>query len=340
MVPARAELDQIDALLNSIPGKCLCILIDNSAVRKDADKSCLPKLKTRKLLQESSEFQVFSWNSKVDVLYLNHNLKFSLKQGVGLARKIGCDLAAALISAQKVESKWMFNTDADARLPTDYFQEINQPKGVVIYPFFHNISKQSEAARIYEMHMDYYVEGLRYAGSPYAFHSIGSTLCVHFQTYCELRGFPKDRLAGEDFHFLNKAKKIAPIYESRSKPIRLSSRLSTRTPFGTGSALKEISKSPEDFMSYDPRCFDELKSLLEAVANGKPPSSFLEFLPSLDPRQSDFHQRFDALQTLRYIHYLSDRYYPKRKLSEVIVDFETRRYMGRYENTGRTRIHA
>jgi len=43
------------------------------------------------------------------------------KQGVGLARKIGCDLALAWQSAGRIKSPWIHCTDADVELPSRYF---------------------------------------------------------------------------------------------------------------------------------------------------------------------------------------------------------------------------
>lgn len=42
---------------------------------------------------------------------------FQSKQGVGLARKIGCDLLCRFHSENKLLSPWLFTTDADATLP-------------------------------------------------------------------------------------------------------------------------------------------------------------------------------------------------------------------------------
>ena len=42
------------------------------------------------------------------------------KQGVGLARKIGTDLALALIEQGRIHSPWILQTDADVALPPTY----------------------------------------------------------------------------------------------------------------------------------------------------------------------------------------------------------------------------
>ena len=44
-------------------------------------------------------------------------------QGVGLARKIGFDVALALKAAGRIASDWIHSTDADTVLPRDYFEQ-------------------------------------------------------------------------------------------------------------------------------------------------------------------------------------------------------------------------
>ena len=42
-------------------------------------------------------------------------------QGVGLARKIGCDIALKLYHSDVVKTAWIFTTDADVILPNELF---------------------------------------------------------------------------------------------------------------------------------------------------------------------------------------------------------------------------
>ena len=107
---------------------------------------------------------------------------------VGLARKIGADIALALIDRDFVTSPWIFNTDADVKLPLDYFGPLdapgNQENSAFIYPFSHSIENpgsalEENALLLYEISLLYYGAGLNYASSPYAFPSIGSTVAVN-----------------------------------------------------------------------------------------------------------------------------------------------------------------
>jgi hypothetical protein len=127
-----------------------------------------------------------------------------------------------------------------------------------------------EATALYELWLRYYVLGLNAAGSPYAFHTIGSTLSVHAEAYAKVRGFPR-RDAAEDFYLLNKLAKVGPVTRVRARPIRITSRRSSRVPFGTGRKVTDLtapSATPLGF--YDPRVFAALgrwHELLRAIAD-------------------------------------------------------------------------
>ncbi|HKQ37750.1 MAG TPA: glycosyltransferase, partial [Verrucomicrobiae bacterium] len=121
--------------------------------------------------------------------------------GVGLARKIGMDEALRRFNGEGI----IVNFDADCRCDPNYLQAIEEhflahpeTPGCSIY-FEH----PRGAADLYELHLRYYVHGLRYARHPYAFHTIGSCMAVRSRVYMEQGGMNK-RKAGEDFYFLQK----------------------------------------------------------------------------------------------------------------------------------------
>jgi len=174
-------------------------------------------------------------------------------QGVGLARRIGCDLALRLMARGDVLGPWIHTTDADAQLPVNYFESLGEHPGqqprvlgipgdqrslsAYIYPYWHlptGEPLQDQAIGHYEMYLRHYSLGLWAAGSAWGFPTIGSTLCIHARAYAAVRGMPK-RLAGEDFHILAKLAKVGPVAVLEGAPIQLSGRPSTRAPFGTGS---------------------------------------------------------------------------------------------------------
>tara|TARA_R110001599_G_C12201556_1_gene655756 strand:- start:298 stop:1638 length:1341 start_codon:yes stop_codon:yes gene_type:complete len=283
------------------------------------------------------------------------------KQGVGLARKLGMDLALKLIYQQyQVSQKWcswIYSTDADVSLPESY--GLLPPKEnttACIYPFKHISQHGFERAMAeYEFSLHYYVESLKKAGSPYAFHTIGSLIVVSSLAYAQVRGMPK-RSGAEDFYLLNKLAKLGKV-ESLNEPlIQVSGRPSHRVPFGTGPALVKINaqyEKQECFSVYHPRIFILLECVLSSVAEIEHSSAEQAILLSrltvklLDPfekkRVSDillglgwnkqaahlrqlkttgaiqkaFHVWFDAFITLRFIHELRDCLYPNIDLTAL-----------------------
>ncbi len=265
------------------------------------------------------------------------------KEGVGLARKIGCDLALAWGQQGRIASPWIHCTDADVTLPSDYFaasDSFNDKDGVaaLAYPFWHQTESASAAGRalvLYELSLRYYVLGLQWAGSSYAYHCIGSTMAVRSRAYLQVRGMPK-RQAGEDFYLLNKVAKLGRVAMPACEPIRIAQRHSARTPFGTVPATEKISQdilSGVDFLVYNPKSFalvrewlqilDEFseecdRSILDRISHEE-----LRTALPLDTdkrlreaesqcktplaRRARLHQWFDGFRTLKLIHALRDQ---------------------------------
>ncbi len=267
-------------------------------------------------------------------------------EGVGKARKIGCDVALAYIHQEKIQHPWIHGTDADALLPQDYFQNIPSEGVALLHPFEHTLPNHKEAQKalhIYTSMLHYYAQGHTYAGSPYNHISIGSTISIHAQAYAQVRGIP-NRQAGEDFHVLNKLRKLGVFNPIQSQPIQLSSRLSDRVPFGTGVALKELLHNNHGDQWIHPACFVLLKTWLAYATHGLQhmwplkqvldacshhtgiDTSFFKTLsvslnlnkiwthsihasPVYENRSTHFHHAFDGLMTLRFLHHARDVLY-------------------------------
>lgn len=191
------------------------------------------------------------------------------KQGVGLARRIGCDMALSLYAGGRLASPWLHNTDADATLPSGHFSRTESPPqsgAACVFPFVHTSGADpsvDRATALYELKLRYYVASLAWARSPYAFHALGSALSVHAESYAAVRGFPRRR-AGEDFYLLNKLAKLGEVRCRAGEPIQLRSRASLRTPHGTGRSALDIAglADPEQFELYHPRSFRLLAAWL------------------------------------------------------------------------------
>ena len=205
------------------------------------------------------------------------------KQGVGLARKIAADIALQLIERQQITSPWIYSTDADVVLPDNYFERDHNHLTVKHHQIKKTAHKKDIAAyiiayqhiatgkptidtatQLYQHRLNAYVEGLRSANSPYAFETLGSTLCIHALHYAMVRGFPK-RAAGEDFYLLNKLAKTGDILSLNMPVIEIESRISHRTPFGTGSSVDDILSADDPQQAaifYHPQLFMLLKKTL------------------------------------------------------------------------------
>ncbi|MGE0174808.1 MAG: hypothetical protein AB7T49_18590 [Oligoflexales bacterium] len=273
------------------------------------------------------------------------------KEGIGLVRKLINDTAAWLCSTNVVTSGWIHNTDVDVELPSDYLGIYESPGDycAIIHPYRHLPAGDPNSAKwpilqTYEIWLRYYYLGLKHAGSPYAMHTLGSTISVSAEAYAKVRGVPK-RQAGEDFYWLNKLRKVGEIrYERDVGPLNIIERESTRVPFGTGATLAKT-HSISEFHFLDPRNFDVLETLLRCMddflmGDGQfSVSDVLSVMPidaelksvlgsvftkmGFDDackrisrsagdriRRKNFVDWFDAFKTLKFVHALRDNVFP------------------------------
>lgn len=263
------------------------------------------------------------------------------KQAVGLARKIAGDVACALFAARKLRSRLIHMTDCDVRLPRDYLSATGEGAVLLTYPFHHVAGDEAaidEAHAIYEVFLRYYVLGLAWARSPYALHTIGSTLAVDVNAYAAVRGVPR-RQAAEDFYLVNKVRKLGAASTPDTTPLSIVSRRSLRVPFGTGRSTAKIADAGSRDL-YHPQIFTLVKSWLEAVEeHAEEGSSATEVAVARTPREhrdalvraldaldaeaaleraltatpSDAaarrrraHEHFDAFRTRKLVHLLRD----------------------------------
>jgi len=217
-------------------------------------------------------------------------------QGVGLARKIGNDFVLRLHAAGRLASGWIHNTDADTVLANDLFDQTQGLKderlAAAIYSYEHRLDPDPElalAARLYEISLRYYVLGLAWARSPYAYQAMGSCVAVRPWSYAAVRGFPRKN-AAEDFYVLDKLAKAGSIARLAGTPFLLEGRISDRVPFGTGKALSELlgkRGALAGFRLYHPLTFAHLAAWLRALGSvarsGGRLEAALEELPPENP---------------------------------------------------------
>ena len=283
-IPCHAEGEGVEACLASVPkgdrGNVLVVLVVNAPADASEKIRASNALTLERIRLAYGSPRSLSASALLyphpagALLVIDRSTRIPLprRQGVGLARKIGADLLLALAEDGQLDSPWIHCSDADAILPSDYFQQVGgasaRGAAALLYRFRHVADgdpRQHEAALQYEISLRYYVLGLRFAGSPYAFHSIGSTLAVQAGAYARVRGFPR-REAAEDFYLLNKLAKVGDVRRLSGDPIRLSSRSSFRVPFGTGAAVGRLLEAPDPVLStYDPRVFHGLRCWLRVL---------------------------------------------------------------------------
>lgn len=269
------------------------------------------------------------------------------REGVGRARKIGCDVAAALHASHALESAWIHTSDADARIDASRFHLVRETGSrhsslaAITLPFRHEPgeSDPARAAVFYEIELRYLVAGLRFARSPFAFHSIGSTLAIHAHSYAKVRGFP-NRRAGEDFHILDKLAKTGTIAQPCGDPVVLEARHSDRVPFGTGPALRRMSAAlarQERPSLFAPECFHALARWIRALDRFAEHARLPLFQSESGEIEADsllgasrafahlarrnepgpilrrhLHTWFDGLRTIRFLHCVRDRKYGRK----------------------------
>jgi hypothetical protein len=214
-----------------------------------------------------------------DLLWLDRasaDTRLPAREGVGMARKLGGDLAAALWARGHLSCPLIASSDADVTLPVDYFQHLTEPvtesvqSAAWLWPYRHEAGADAAidlATVLYEISLRYYVLGLAAAGSSYAYQSVGSTLCVDAAAYLSVRGVPK-REAAEDFYLLDKLAKVGPLRRPPVPPLLIRARASERVPFGTGRRSREIADElaiGRQFVLYSPRIFQALAAVLRGL---------------------------------------------------------------------------
>jgi len=351
VIPAYRETwqDILDALAG-ITDPCLLILVVNAPGHDDATTRLLNEARAGgQVISRAGNIEYLRTSLPFDILLIDRcseGLTIGRRQGVGLARKIGTDVALALMDGQAIDTGPVYCTDADVRLPPDYFRhrEMTADTAAIVYPFVHvAVPGYEEATLLYEISMLYYVAGLAHAGSPYAFPTIGSTLAISAMHYARVRGFPR-RNAGEDFYLLNKLAKSGGITRLTAPVIRISARLSDRVPFGTGVGIGRIAAVAEptsEPLFYNPEIFELLGRFLALLGgafdtgpiSAQCPDTVARWATEQDidgviaarrarsTSQAVFdramHDWFDGFRTLKFVHYLKDHGLPSVPLAAI-----------------------
>ncbi len=351
VVPAIAELKSGKKLLKSLKNnentsKTLVLFVVNNPESADENIRSENKNLMEYLKDEAGKINTFDLGF-IDASSPGNGLpeKFA---GVGLARKIGMDTALTLFDYSSANKKILACLDADCLVESNYFTGIvrsyNEEKLSAAYvEFEHQIPEDKQQFRAiinYEIFLRYYVLGLKYANSPYAFHTIGSTITVDYENYVKTGGMNRKK-AGEDFYFMEKLAKVTQIGRINSTKVYPSSRKSWRVPFGTGKRVSRfLSRARNEYLLYNPEAFEILKNWLEIFNSpevlsagdylkraGKTDKRLVNFLKSNgfeanwekilvnsgNRNQINVQKKlwFDGFRTLKLIHYLRDSGMPE-----------------------------
>lgn len=277
------------------------------------------------------------------------------KEGVGLARKIGLDWGLHCLHQSGAVHAPLVSLDADTRVSPNYLAAIHhffarQPGWAAVVDYGHPMAgddAETRAILAYEIFLRYQELALHYAGSPYYYPAIGSTMVCTGAAYAAAGGMNR-RQAGEDFYFLQQLAKTGRVERIRETTVLPASRPSHRVPFGTGRKVGAFtSDEDEAYTTYNPATYEVLRqwlgqaeealdgdgTALLSMADRIEPElgAFLRnqrFGPAWDQmgtqskssaqRFRKFHTWFDAFRTLKLVHHLRDHGYLRQDLFEAL----------------------
>jgi hypothetical protein len=357
VVPSIAESDILPKLIKSLE-KNDKLELHNTLLLMVVNNSISSSEEVKKDNQRTLAY-LRNINSKLNISFIDacsSGKEMDDKNGgVGLARKIGMDLALTKFDYNSMNKKIIICTDADCTVDINYLSKISQEFDknnyeATVVNFAHDISgddEETKAIICYEIFLRFYVLGLSFAKSDYAFHTIGSTMICTPEAYVKVEGMNK-RKAAEDFYFLEKLAKIYPVGEIKTTSVHPSKRGSWRVPFGTGRSVdRYLSSTRDEYLLYDPKSFIVLKTWLEVFNDTliSDQSALMKISKNINPTlanflmQQDFenfinkvllknntpteiekqkHFWFDAFRTLKLIHYLRDETYPNINMFDAI----------------------
>ncbi len=368
VIPAIAEYENIRKLLKSflsndhnLFSKTLIIFVINNnplsstEIRNDNKKSlALLRAITNKSFKSEDQLIEKLIKSRINLGIVDassQDLEMPGKLGgVGLARKIGMDLSLTTFDYSTNEKNVLVCLDADCLVSKNYlftiYSEFNNKNLSAAYvKFEHQVPENKNnlcAITCYEIFLRYYVLGLKFASSHYAFHTIGSTIICDYESYIKVEGMNK-RKAAEDFYFIEKLAKVVQINYIDYAFVYPSGRASMRVPFGTGQRItRYLSQTQNEYLLYNLNSFIILKKWLHLFHSEEMSSK--QFLKKAEKINDSLFQFllmnafeknwdrivknsktndqlikqkifwFDGFKTLKLIHFLRDNEFPLKDM--------------------------
>ncbi len=351
VIPSLAESANLPLTLHSLstnPPELLARFLILVVVNNRADVSKLDKSDN---LATLAALPAWKAQYRLDNLHWvdasSNEIELPPKQGVGLARKIGLDLALAHLD-YSTGDPLLVCLDADTLVEPGYLEAVTShfaasSAGGASIGYRHRPAVDPQGQAVidrYELFLRAYVLGLELAHSPYAFHTVGSAMACRASAYVAGGGMNR-RLAGEDFYFLQQLHKTAGVAPMHGTCVHPSPRSSHRVPFGTGRSVGEmLATGDERLMFYRPELFEILGAWLRLAADscgaegpelltgaGRISPHLRTFLEQADfstawanlkrhnPGEerllTAFHGWFDAFRTMRLMHHLTDCAHPR-----------------------------
>ena len=357
VIPALAESGSLFATLESLAAgpaddlarTLVVVVVNNSPVATGEQRRDNQETLKRLRAGEAADGLKLTW---VDAASAGQELP-EKTAGAGLARKLGCDLSLTRLVHR--QHTFIACLDADTLVEPGYLAALYRHfaaagQGGAVLPFRHQqtqSSQASEAIELYELYLRAYPLGLHLAGSPYAYHTVGSAMACRADSYVRCGGMNK-RKAGEDFYFLQQLAKTCGVACLQGTTVHPSPRVSSRTPFGTGPSMSLLLAGEADAVNfYHPGAFALLRDWLALVEEnidaggeelvhkgGEICLEMVSFLvdagfaeswdsirsnsPGPAGRRRNFHDWFDALRTFRCVRHL-DRRFPRMSPEQTVA---------------------
>ncbi len=311
VIPAFKEsglIESLDSLFmcDDIPEGIEVITVINKPWEADNSSS----QHNQKIKEEAEEWAKLHNTDGKKFYFIQRDAPDQKNSGVGFARKTGMDEAVRRFNQIKKPEGIILSLDADVIVENNYFLAIHTHLRKNIDTDGFNIrfehplegeldEKIYKAIAQYELHLRYYVQALRYAGHPNAYHTVGSAFGVRTDVYCQQGGMNK-RQAGEDFYFLQKIFDLGNFSECNSACVIPSPRPSNRVPFGTGPVVENFLKEEKDLTTNHPELFQILKDFLSltSVIYEQTMTSDFAFLDNLHPLLTGFLRKNNIEQKL------------------------------------------
>jgi len=271
------------------------------------------------------------------------------KEGVGHARKKGLDWALHLLQEPSRKPRLLISLDADTLVAPNYLPAIRAHFGAedswaAVINYAHPLDGAPEevaAIVAYELYLRYHELALRYAGSPYAYPTIGSTMVCTSEAYAASGGMNR-RQGAEDFYFLQQLAKTGRVTRICDTTVYPASRASKRVPMGTGQRVQRfLDGTHDEYVLYNSGSYRILKAWLtrahdqwdshanEVLAEAGEihpelrrflrDNQFVEVWERLRKHSKTAEQMrqqvnawFDSFRSLKLLHHLRDNGYPQQ----------------------------